>query len=137
MEPQPGDDPIVPFSFLTVAQQPDVGVKYPLENRAMCYLTYTNEETHRIIRENLHLSPMVRGEIKGTGARYCPSIEDKIRRFADKDRHQLFLEPEGLSSPEWYVQGMSSSLPDFVQWQMYRSIRGLERAVLVRLAYAI
>ncbi len=137
MEPQPGDDPIVPFSFLTVAKQPDIGVKYPLENRAMCYLTYTNEETHRIIRENLHLSPMVRGEIKGTGARYCPSIEDKIRRFADKDRHQLFLEPEGLSSPEWYVQGMSSSLPDFVQWQMYRSIRGLERAVLVRLAYAI
>ena len=137
MEPQPGDDPIVPFSFLTVARQPDIGVKYPLENRAMCYLTYTNEETHRIIRENLHLSPMVRGEIKGTGARYCPSIEDKIRRFADKDRHQLFLEPEGLSSPEWYVQGMSSSLPDFVQWQMYRTIRGLERAVLVRLAYAI
>ena len=137
MEPQPGDDPITPFSFLTVAEQPDIGVKYPLENRAMCYLTYTNEETHRIIRENLHLSPMVRGEIKGTGARYCPSIEDKIRRFADKDRHQLFLEPEGLSSPEWYVQGMSSSLPDFVQWQMYRSIRGLERAVLVRLAYAI
>ena len=137
MEPQPGDDPITPFSFLTAARQPDIGVKYPLENRAMCYLTYTNEETHRIIRENLHLSPMVRGEIKGTGARYCPSIEDKIRRFADKDRHQLFLEPEGLSSPEWYVQGMSSSLPDFVQWQMYRSIRGLERAVLVRLAYAI
>ena len=137
MEPQPGDDPIVPFSFLTVAEQPDIGVKYPLDNRAMCYLTYTNEETHRIIRENLHLSPMVRGEIKGTGARYCPSIEDKIRRFADKDRHQLFLETEGLSSPEWYVQGMSSSLPDFVQWQMYRSIRGLERAVLVRLAYAI
>ena len=137
MEPQPGDDPITPFSFLTVAEQPDIGVKYPLENRAMCYLTYTNEETHRIIRENLHLSPMVRGEINGTGARYCPSIEDKIRRFADKDRHQLFLEPEGLSSPEWYVQGMSSSLPDFVQWQMYRTIRGLERAVLVRLAYAI
>ena len=137
MEPQPGDNPITPFSFLTVAEQPDIGVKYPLENRAMCYLTYTNEETHRIIRENLHLSPMVRGEIKGTGARYCPSIEDKIRRFADKDRHQLFLEPEGLSSPEWYVQGMSSSLPDFVQWQMYRTIRGLERAVLVRLAYAI
>ena len=137
MEPQPGDDPITPFSFLTVAEQPDIGVKYPLENRAMCYLTYTNKETHRIIRENLHLSPMVRGEIKGTGARYCPSIEDKIRRFADKDRHQLFLEPEGLSSPEWYVQGMSSSLPDFVQWQMYRTIRGLERAVLVRLAYAI
>ena len=137
MEPQPGDDPIVPFSFLTVAQMPDIGVEYPLRNQAMCYLTYTNEETHRIIRENLHLSPMVRGDIKGTGARYCPSIEDKIRRFADKDRHQLFLEPEGLNSPEWYVQGMSSSLPEHVQWAMYRTVPGLERAVLVRLAYAI
>lgn len=136
MEPQPGDDPIIPFSFLTEAMEP-VGVQYPLENKAMCYLTYTNEETHRIIRENLHLSPMVRGEIKGTGARYCPSIEDKVRRFADKDRHQIFLEPEGLSSPEWYVQGMSSSLPEHVQWAMYRSIKGLERAQLVRLAYAI
>ncbi|MBE5778331.1 MAG: tRNA uridine-5-carboxymethylaminomethyl(34) synthesis enzyme MnmG [Clostridiales bacterium] len=137
MEPQPGDDPIIPFSFLTQARQEDIGVTFPMENRAMCYLTYTNEETHRIIRENLHLSPMVRGEIKGTGARYCPSIEDKIRRFADKDRHQLFIEPEGLDTPEWYVQGMSSSLPDFVQWKMYRTIPGLERAVLVRLAYAI
>ena len=137
MEPQPGDEPITPFSFLTVARQPDIGVRYPLVNRAMCYLTYTNEETHRIIRDNLHLSPMVRGDIKGTGARYCPSIEDKVRRFADKDRHQLFLEPEGLDSPEWYVQGMSSSLPESVQRAMYRSVRGLERAVLVRLAYAI
>ena len=137
MEPQPGDDPIVPFSFLTVAQEPNTGVRYPLENRALCYLTYTNEETHRIIRENLHLSPMVRGDIKGTGARYCPSIEDKVRRFADKDRHQLFLEPEGLSSPEWYVQGMSSSLPESVQWAMYRTVRGLERCQLTRLAYAI
>ncbi len=137
MEPQPGDDPITPFSFLTVAGARDTGVRYPLQNRAMCYLTYTNEETHRIIRENLHLSPMVQGVIKGTGARYCPSIEDKVRRFADKDRHQLFLEPEGLSSPEWYVQGMSSSLPENVQWAMYRTVPGLERAVLVRLAYAI
>ncbi|MEG1775260.1 MAG: FAD-dependent oxidoreductase, partial [Clostridia bacterium] len=137
MEPQPGDDPITPFSFLTVAHEQNIDMRYPLENRAMCYLTYTNEETHRIIRENLHLSPMVRGEIKGTGARYCPSIEDKVRRFADKDRHQLFLEPEGLSSPEWYVQGMSSSLPERVQWAMYRSVRGMERAQLVRLAYAI
>ena len=137
MEPQPGDDPIVPFSFLTVAGETDTGVRYPLQNRAMCYLTYTNEETHRIIRENLHLSPMVRGDIKGTGARYCPSIEDKVRRFADKDRHQLFLEPEGLSSPEWYVQGMSSSLPESVQWAMYRTVRGLERCQLTRLAYAI
>lgn len=137
MEPQMGDDPIIPFSFLTVAQDMDIGVKYPLRNQCMCYLTYTNEETHRIIRENLHRSPMFRGDIKGTGARYCPSIEDKVRRFADKDRHQLFLEPEGLNSPEWYVQGMSSSLPEEVQWAMYRTVPGLERAVLVRLAYAI
>ena len=137
MEPQPGDDPIVPFSFLTVARQPDIGVKYPMENRCMCYLTYTNPETHRIIQENMHLSPMFRGDIKGTGARYCPSIEDKVRRFADKDRHQLFLEPEGLDSPEWYVQGMSSSLPEHVQWAMYRTVPGLERAILTRLAYAI
>lgn len=137
MEPQPGDDPITPFSFLTVAGDKDTGVRYPLQNRALCYLTYTNEQTHRVIRENLHLSPMVQGVIKGTGARYCPSIEDKVRRFADKDRHQLFLEPEGLNSPEWYVQGMSSSLPENVQWAMYRTVPGLERAVLVRLAYAI
>ena len=137
MEPQMGDDPIIPFSFLTVANEKDIGVSYPLRNQCMCYLTYTNEETHRIIRENLHLSPMFRGDIKGTGARYCPSIEDKVNRFADKDRHQLFLEPEGLNSPEWYVQGMSSSLPEHVQWAMYRTVPGLERAVLVRLAYAI
>lgn len=129
MEPQPGDDPITPFSFLTDAKT--------LKNQIQCYLTYTNEETHRIIRENLHLSPMVRGDIKGTGTRYCPSIEDKIRRFPDKDRHQLFLEPEGLNSPEWYVQGMSSSLPETVQWAMYRTIPGLRRAILTRLAYAI
>ena len=137
MEPQPGDEPIIPFSFLTVAQENDIGVSYPLQNRAMCYLTYTNPETHRIIRENLHRSPMVKGDIKGTGARYCPSIEDKVRRFADKDRHQIFLEPEGLNSPEWYVQGMSSSMPQEVQWAMYRTVPGLERAVLTRLAYAI
>ncbi len=137
MESQEGDDPIVPFSFLTLAKLPQSGCAFPLENRAKCYLTYTNEATHQIIQDNLHLSPMVKGEIKGTGARYCPSIEDKIRRFADKDRHQLFLEPEGLHSPEWYVQGMSSSLPERVQWPMYRSVRGLERAVLTRLAYAI
>ena len=137
MEPQEGDDPITPFSFLSVAQLPESGVTFPLINRRRCYLTYTNEETHRIIRENLHLSPMVRGEIKGTGARYCPSIEDKIRRFPDKDRHQIFLEPEGLTSPEWYVQGMSSSLPERVQWPMYRTLAGLHRAVLTRLAYAI
>ena len=128
MEPQPGDEPVVPFSFLT---------HQPLYNTAMCYLTWTNEETHRIIRENLHRAPMYRGDIKGTGARYCPSIEDKINRFADKDRHQIFLEPEGIDSPEWYVQGMSSSMPEDVQIAMYRSIPGLENAVLTRLAYAI
>ncbi len=137
MEPQEGDDPVIPFSFLTAAGRSDIGVAYPLMNRAKCYLTYTNETTHQIIRDHLHLSPMVQGVIKGTGARYCPSIEDKIRRFADKDRHQLFLEPEGLKSPEWYVQGMSSSLPERVQWLMYRSVKGLEKAVLTRLAYAI
>ncbi len=137
MEAQAGDDPITPFSFLTVAKEKDIGVSFPLLNRSMCYLTYTNERTHQIIQENLHLSPMVQGEIKGTGARYCPSIEDKIRRFADKDRHQLFLEPEGIDSPEWYVQGMSTSLPEEVQWAMYRTVKGLERAELVRLAYAI
>lgn len=137
MEPQEGDDPIIPFSFLTAARLASSGVSFPLVNKAKCYLTYTNETTHRIIREHLHLSPMVTGDIKGTGARYCPSIEDKVRRFADKDRHQLFLEPEGLHSPEWYVQGMSSSMPEFVQWQMYRSVPGLERAILTRLAYAI
>ena len=137
MQPQDGDDPITPFSFLTLAHAEECGARFPLVNRSRCYLTYTNEDTHRIIRENLHLSPMVRGEIKGTGARYCPSIEDKIRRFPDKDRHQIFLEPEGLSSPEWYVQGMSSSLPERVQWPMYRTVPGLRRAVLTRLAYAI
>ncbi len=128
MEPQPGDEPVTPFSFLT---------DKPLSNRMMCYLTWTNERTHQIIRENLHRAPMFRGDIKGTGARYCPSIEDKINRFADKDRHQVFLEPEGLNSFEWYVQGMSSSMPEDVQWLMYRSVKGLEDVVLTRLAYAI
>lgn len=128
MEPQPGDEPVTPFSFLT---------DRPLVNRMQCYLTWTNERTHQIIRENLHRAPMFRGDIKGTGARYCPSIEDKINRFADKDRHQVFLEPEGMNSFEWYIQGMSSSLPEDVQWAMYRSVPGLENAVLTRLAYAI
>ena len=129
MTPQEGDSPIVPFSFLTDAA--------PLKNRALCYLTYTTPETHEIIRENLHLSPMYSGEIKGTGARYCPSIEDKVVRFADKERHPIFMEPEGLNTVEWYVQGMSSSLPEDVQRRMYRSVPGLERAELMRLAYAI
>lgn len=128
MEPQPGDEPVTPFSFLTDKK---------LTNRMQCYLTWTNERTHQIIRENLHRAPMYRGDIKGTGARYCPSIEDKINRFADKDRHQIFLEPEGLNSFEWYVQGMSSSMPEDVQWLMYRSVPGLVNAILTRLAYAI
>lgn len=127
-ERQEGDKKIVPFSFLTDKE---------LKNLVSCYLTYTNQETHQIILENLHLSPMFSGQIKGTGARYCPSIEDKIYRFSDKDRHQLFLEPEGLTSHEWYVQGMSSSLPESVQLKMYRTVPGLENAVLTRLAYAI
>ena len=126
MTPQEGDSPIVPFSFLTDAA--------PLKNRALCYLTYTTPETHEIIRENLHLSPMYSGEIKGTGARYCPSIEDKVVRFADKERHPIFMEPEGLNTVEWYVQGMSSSLPEDVQRRMYRSVPGLEHAELMRLA---
>ena len=129
MIPQPGDDPIVPFSFLT---DPTV-----LKNQTLCYLTYTTPQTHDIIRANLHLSPMYSGSIKGTGARYCPSIEDKVVRFADKERHPIFLEPEGLDTVEWYVQGMSSSLPEDVQREMYHSVPGLENAELMRLAYAI
>lgn len=128
MEPQPGDDPVTPFSFLTDKE---------LKNRGLCYLTYTNEKTHKIIRENLHRAPMFSGTIHGTGARYCPSIEDKVYRFADKERHQLFLEPEGMDTVEWYVQGMSSSMPEDVQRAMYATIPGLENARLMRLAYAI
>ena len=128
MTPQPGDEPPTPFSFLTDT---------PPENKIDCYLTWTNEKTHAIIRENLHRAPMFTGAINGTGARYCPSIETKVTRFADKDRHQIFLEPEGDGYPEWYVQGMSSSMPEDVQWAMYRTIPGLERCVLTRLAYAI
>ena len=126
--PRPGDEPVVPFSFLTEKR---------LENRAQCYLTWTGEQTHRIIRENLHRAPMFTGAIHATGTRYCPSIEDKIVRFADKERHQVFLEPEGLDTVEWYVQGMSSSLPEDVQRAMYATIPGLEHARLLRLAYAI
>ncbi|MGI6726183.1 MAG: tRNA uridine-5-carboxymethylaminomethyl(34) synthesis enzyme MnmG [Christensenellales bacterium] len=128
LTPQPGDDPVEAFSFMTST---------PPRNLMSCYLTWTNERTHAIIRDNLHRSPMFSGSIKGTGARYCPSIEDKIHRFADKDRHQVFLEPEGADGIEWYAQGLSSSLPEDVQRPMYRSVRGLERSVLTRLAYAI
>ena len=128
MEPQPGDDPVTPFSFMT---------DRVLTNTHQCYLTWTTPETHDIIRANLHRAPLYSGKIHGVGPRYCPSIEDKIVKFADKDRHQVFLEPEGCESREWYVQGMSTSLPEDVQWQMYRSVPGLRRCELVRLAYAI
>ena len=128
MEPQYGDEPVVPFSFMT---------DKPLRNRAVCYLTYTTPETHDIIRANLHRAPMYKGTIHGTGARYCPSIEDKVVRFADKERHPVFLEPEGDYTVEWYVQGVSTSMPEDVQREMYRSIPGLEHAEIVRLAYAI
>lgn len=128
MTPQYGDEPVTPFSFMTDRE---------LVNRGLCYLTWTNEETHRVIRENLHRAPMLTGAIQGIGARYCPSIEDKIVRFADKERHQLFLEPEGMDTVEWYVQGFSSSMPEDVQRKMYRTVAGLENARLLRLAYAI
>lgn len=129
MEPQYGDDPIVPFSFMT---DPTT-----LKNRAMCYLTYTTPETHRIILDNLDRAPMYSGTIHGTGARYCPSIEDKVVRFKDKERHPIFMEPEGLYTHEWYAQGMSTSMPEDIQRAIYATIPGLERAKLLRLAYAI
>ena len=130
MQEQFGDTPIVPFSFTTDPK--DVQI-----DQVSCWLTYTNEETHRVIRENLDRSPMYSGVIEGTGPRYCPSIEDKVVRFADKNRHQVFLEPEGLHTTEMYVDGMSSSLPEDVQVEMYRTVPGLENAKIVRNAYAI
>ncbi len=128
MELQPGDETVEPFSFRT---------EHRPYNEAVCYLTYTNEETHRIIKENLHRSPMYDGTISGVGPRYCPSIETKIVRFADKPRHQLFIEPCGLDTEEMYIQGFSSSLPEDVQLAMMRTIPGLEKAEMMRLAYAI
>lgn len=125
---QKGDTPIIPFSFMSD------GIEREQES---CYLGYTNETTHSILRENLHRSPMFSGMIKGTGARYCPSIEDKVTRFADKPRHQLFLEPEGRDNNEIYVQGMSTSMPEDVQIKFIRSIKGLENAHIMRSAYAI
>ncbi len=130
LERQEGDDEICPFSFEN--EGVDIG-----ENKEPCYLVYTNAETHRIIQENLHRSPLYSGTIKGVGPRYCPSIEDKIVRFADKERHQLFLEPMGLDTDEMYLQGMSSSLPEDVQIAMIRSLSGFEHAVIQRNAYAI
>ncbi len=128
MEVQPGDEAAEPFSFRTT---------HKVNNSAVCYLTYTNEETHRIIRENLYRSPMYDGTISGVGPRYCPSIETKIVRFADKPRHQLFIEPCGLDTEEMYIQGFSSSLPEDVQLAMLRTVAGLEHAEMMRPAYAI
>ena len=128
MEIQENDENIEPFSFETEKQ---------IENKVNCYLTYTNEETHKLIRENLNLSPMFRGEIEGKGPRYCPSIEDKVVRFSDKERHQIFIEPIGLNTNEMYIQGMSSSMPEELQIKFYRTIKGLENCEFTRSAYAI
>lgn len=130
MEEQSGDERVVPFSFSTDPE--DVQIE-----QASCWLTYTNEKTHEIIKNNLDRSPLYSGMIEGTGPRYCPSIEDKVVKFADKNRHQVFLEPEGLYTNEMYVGGMSSSLPEDVQHEMYHSVPGLENAKIVRNAYAI
>ena len=129
LEKQEGDDPIVPFSFET---NPD-----GLQNQVCCYMDYTNERTHQVIRDNLDRSPLYGGQIEGVGPRYCPSIEDKVVRFQDKPRHQLFVEPMGLDTNEMYLQGMSSSLPEEVQTKFYRTIEGFERLEIMRSAYAI
>ncbi len=128
LEVQEGDDPVIPFSYDTLE---------PGENRAVCHVSWTNDETKRIILENIHRSPLYSGKIEGIGPRYCPSIEDKIVRFADKPRHQLFIEPCGLDTEEMYLQGLSSSLPEDVQLAFYRSIKGLEHVQIMRCAYAI
>ena len=130
MTPQEGDERVVPFSFTTDPEKIQ-------KDQVTCYLTYTNEQTHDIIRQHLDESPIYAGIIEGTGPRYCPSIEDKVVKFADKDRHQLFIEPEGLYTNEMYISGMSSSMPEWVQNKMYRTVAGLENAKIVRNAYAI
>ena len=128
MIPQYGDEKIIPFSFLSGKIERD---------QLPCYLTYTNERTHQIIRQNIHRSPLFSGQIKGTGPRYCPSIEDKVVKFPDRERHQIFIEPEGRLTNEMYVQGMSSSLPEEVQISFYRTIPGMEHVRFTRTAYAI
>lgn len=128
MEEQVGDENIMPFAFDNT---------FPLENKVKCYVTYTNEQTHKVILNNLHRSPLYSGRIEGIGPRYCPSIEDKIVRFKDKERHQLFVEPMGLDTDEYYLQGMSSSLPEDVQLKFLRTIKGLENVEIMRPAYAI
>lgn len=127
---QPGDEEVIPFSFLNMD-------KVYNREQVPCYLTYTNEKMHEVIRANIHRSPMYAGEIDGIGPRYCPSIEDKVVRFADRDQHQVFIEPEGLSTKEMYVQGVSSSLPEEIQIEMYKKITGLENVQFMRPAYAI
>ena len=130
MEEQKGDERVVPFSFSTDPESVQ-------KEQVSCWLTYTNEETHKIIRDNIGRSPLFSGMIEGTGPRYCPSIEDKVVKFADKDRHQVFIEPEGLYTNEMYLGGMSSSLPEDVQYAMYKTVPGLENVKIVRNAYAI
>ena len=130
MAEQTGDENIVPFSFTNTPEDLE-------REQVSCWLTYTNQETHKIIMDNIDRSPLYSGNIKGTGPRYCPSIEDKVVRFADKERHQVFLEPEGNYTNEMYIGGMSSSLPEDVQIKMYHTVPGLEHAEIVRNAYAI
>lgn len=130
MEEQFGDEKVIPFSFSTDPESVQ-------KEQISCWLTYTNEDTHKIIRDNIDRSPLFSGMIEGTGPRYCPSIEDKVMKFADKERHQVFIEPEGLYTNEMYLGGMSSSLPEDVQYQMYRTVPGLENVKIVRNAYAI
>ncbi len=130
MEVQKGDERVVPFSFSTDPESVQ-------KEQEVCWLTYTNNQTHEIIRENIHRSPLFSGVIEGTGPRYCPSIEDKVMKFADKERHQIFVEPEGLYTNEMYLGGMSSSLPEDIQYRMYRTVPGLENVKIVRNAYAI